>query len=335
MIYTNIVHFFSPFVKGFPAPICEIAGKKQKFAKNLHLGASPARAKTFYLGLQNGGFRDTIGNEIKKGGGCVTGGKELPIAVMDSGVGGISVLCELVKQLPAEDFLYFGDSGNAPYGGRSREEVLALTRAVFARLRARGIKAFVIACNTATSAAAAALRAEAPDLPILGIEPAVKPATLLGAHPNVLVMATPLTLKEEKFGALAARFADVAQVIPCPAAGLVELIEAGVLAGEALHTRLSKIFAPFAGQRVDAVVLGCTHYPHIRDAIAAHFPAGTPILDGGEGTARHTRRRLAALDLLRDSDRAGVVEFYNSSEDETLLALSRDLFERGMKAENK
>lgn len=257
--------------------------------------------------------------------------KDRPIAVMDSGVGGISVLAELVKQMPHEDFLYFGDSENAPYGQKSRDEVLAITRHNLQTLLARGIKAFVIACNTATSAAAYALRREYPNLPIIGIEPAVKPATLVKENPTVLVMATPLTLQEEKFSALAGRFASVARVLPCPCGGLVELIEGGILEGEPLRRKLTELLAPFSQEKADAVVLGCTHYPHIKKEIAAFFPTGTPILDGGEGTARHTKHRLAELDLLQDETHEGTVEFVNSSGDARLVALSEFLFDRAKK----
>ncbi len=254
--------------------------------------------------------------------------KNLPIAVMDSGVGGISVLAALMRELPHEDFLYFGDSKNAPYGKKGRDEVLKITRENLEMLLFRGIKAFVIACNTATSVAAKPLREEYPNLCIVGIEPAVKPAVLMRENPTVLVMATTLTLKEEKFSALAGRFESVARVLSCPCPGLVELIEAGILEGEALRARLGDILSPFSHEKIDAVVLGCTHYPHIKSEIAAFFPKDTPILDGGEGTARQTRRRLAELDLLQDDGHEGRVEFVNSAPSERLLTLSKALLER-------
>ena len=258
--------------------------------------------------------------------------KNLPIAVVDSGVGGISVLAELVKALPHEDFLYFGDSANAPYGTKTRAEVLAITQSNLQMLMQRGIKAFVLACNTATSAAARILREEYPELPIIGVEPAVKPAALLGDNPTVLVMATALTLREEKFNTLVDRFADRARVLPLPCTGLVEMIEAGILEGEELDGYLQGLFAPYKTEKIDAVVLGCTHYPHVRSAIAAHFPAGTPILDGGEGTARQTKKRLSELSLLCERDRAGNVEILNSAPNEALLSLSRSLLERALKS---
>ncbi len=253
--------------------------------------------------------------------------RDLPIAVLDSGVGGISVLAELVRLMPHEDFLYFGDSKNAPYGEKTPEEVLNITRENLKMLLARGIKALVLACNTATGAAARVLRAEFPDLILVGIEPALKPASLLGDRPRVLVMATPLTLKQEKFCTLMARFCDNAEILPLACSGLVELIEAGETSGEELENYLKTLFSPHQDTKIDAVVLGCTHYPHVKAAIAKVLPAGVKILDGSEGTARETRRRLMEMGLLKEEGE-GRVTIENSSGDERLLALSRRLLER-------
>ena len=254
--------------------------------------------------------------------------REYPIAVIDSGVGGISVLRELLRLMPGERFLYFGDSANAPYGSRSRAEVLDITRRNLDILKARGIKALVIACNTATSAAAKVLREENPDLTIIGIEPAVKPAAFLGDAPRVLVMATPLTLREEKFRDLVARYTHRAEVISLPCPGLVELIEAGHLDDAPIDGYFASLFAPYADERIDAVVLGCTHYPHVRDAIARHLPPNVAILDGGEGTARETLRRLREQDLTAPADGVGEVEILNTANDPRLLDLCRTLLER-------
>ena len=163
---------------------------------------------------------------------------ELPIAVFDSGLGGISVLRALVQRLPGEDFLYFGDSANAPYGVRPAEEVRRLTQDVIARLYDRGIKAAVIACNTATSAAIGPLRAAFPDIPVIGIEPALKPA--VAHHRRVLVLATPLTLREEKFAALMQQCAGCAEITPLPCPELVEFVERGELDSPALTAYLAR-----------------------------------------------------------------------------------------------
>ena len=147
-----------------------------------------------------------------------------PIGVLDSGLGGISVLRELVRLMPEEDYLYFGDSKNAPYGTKTAEEVLRLTRNTVSFLLEQGAKAIVVACNTATSVAIRELRQEYPSIPMIGIEPALKPAVEAKAHSTVLVMATPMTLKKEKFSDLMHRYESDAKIIKVPCPGLVELI---------------------------------------------------------------------------------------------------------------
>ncbi len=253
---------------------------------------------------------------------------QLPIAVIDSGVGGISVLRELVSLMPNENYIYFGDSKNAPYGSKSRETVLAITRENLTMLKARGIKALVVACNTATSAAVRILRQDEPELVIVGIEPAIKPPSVELDHPRVLVMATPLTLKEEKFNALVARFSNSEEIIPLPCPHLVEFIENGELDSYALHEYLEKLLAPYINEKIDALVLGCTHYPHIRNAIACHLPHSVKIYDGGEGTARETRRRLEVSELLNPQPGQGKIEIINSSNDQRLIELSEMLLYR-------
>ena len=253
---------------------------------------------------------------------------ELPIAVLDSGIGGISVLRELLRIMPNENYIYYGDSANAPYGKKESREVLELTRNNLSYLKSVGIKALVIACNTATSAAAKALRKENPELPIIGIEPAIKPPAVTLDHPRVLVMATPLTLREKKFCDLVSRFEDKEEIIPLPCDGLAELIERGDLESTEIKEYLKKLFEPYLDTPPDAVVLGCTHYPHIKAAIAECLPKDTLILDGGEGTARHTFKRLSELGLLRSSYKAGRVKILNTSADPRAVILSHSLLYR-------
>ena len=251
---------------------------------------------------------------------------ELPIAVIDSGVGGISVLRELVKIMPEERFLYFGDSKNAPYGTKSRAEVLEITKNNLEFLKERGLKALVVACNTATSAAVRILREENPDLPIVGIEPAIKPASELCDAPRVLVMATPLTLKEEKFQNLVARFAHKGEFIPLPCPGLMELVETGNVASTEIDEYLRKLFAPYIDQRIDGIVLGCTHYPHVRQQIDKIWRGRVAILDGGAGTAREAKRRIAEKGLLRSGK--GEIEIINTKSDEKMIEISKYLLYR-------
>ena len=244
------------------------------------------------------------------------------IAVFDSGVGGISVLRHLVRLMPEERFLYLGDSANAPYGTRSREEVRKLSFDAAEKLQERGIKALVVACNTATSAAINELRYANPGLIVIGIEPALKLAADKFPGGRICVMATPMTLREQKFAALMERCEGKCTIHKLPAPGLVELIEGGKADSPETDALLDKLFGSLKGQ-VDAVVLGCTHYPFAAKALKRVLGPEVALLDGGEGTARETLRRLRLGGLLREGE--GSVTIENSSGREDLLALSREL----------
>ena len=256
-----------------------------------------------------------MGNVIEKA--------ALPIGVFDSGVGGISVLRELVALMPNENYIFFGDSANAPYGTKTLEQVVELVRNDAKYLYDQGIKALVVACNTATSAGIQMLRDTYTDIPVIGIEPALKPAVLSGEHPTVLVMATPMTLREKKFHGLMQRFEMDADIVPLPCPGLMEFVERGELESEALEQYLRNLFAPY--EKVDAVVLGCTHYPFVRGMIHKVLGDGAVLFDGGVGTARETRRQLAERGLLNPSEKQGKVVFENSAKEEALLKLCEDL----------
>lgn len=232
--------------------------------------------------------------------------KNAPIAVVDSGVGGISVLSELLRVMPCENYIYFADSANAPYGVKSRDEVLFIMLENTEALLKMGAKAIVVACNTATSAAVRVMREKYPDLPIVGIEPAIKPAMLVCKHPTVVVMATPLTLKEEKFKNLMSRFAQDEEIIPLACPGLMEIIESGQTDGEVVDAYVRDVFAPLVDKKIDAVVLGCTHYPFIKRALGKFLGDNVVILDGAGGTAREARRRIEAAGLLSDSNNQSI-----------------------------
>jgi len=244
------------------------------------------------------------------------------IAVFDSGVGGVSVLRELLRLMPQERFLYYGDSANAPYGSRTTQQVRELTLEAAHYLVEQGIKALVVACNTATSAAIRQLRQMYPDLIVIGIEPALKLAADRFPGGSIAVMATEVTLREEKFDQLHHRFGAQCRIISVPAPGLVELIEAGHRNDEAVAALLQPLLVPLRG-KVDAVVLGCTHYPFAAQAIGQILGPGTVLLDGGEGTARETRRRLENAGLLRRGQ--GEVEFRTSARDARILQLAKEL----------
>ena len=249
-----------------------------------------------------------------------------PIAVIDSGMGGLSVLRVLREILPCENYIYFGDSANAPYGEKTGDEVMAITDKNIAMLSEMGAKAVVIACNTATSVAAKELRERYKGIPIIGMEPAIKPAAMCAPHPTVLVMATPLTLKREKFLSLLSKYEDKADFINVPCHGLVELVEKGIVDGEEMDKCLDCILTPYQGEKtIDAVVLGCTHYIHAKESIRKKLGAHVTVFDGALGTARETERRLLEAGLLNTSDEKGTLTVLNSSSDPRLADISERL----------
>ncbi len=247
--------------------------------------------------------------------------KDEYIAVFDSGVGGISVLRELVRLMPNERYLYFGDSANSPYGSKTTEQVRQLTLSAAQDLLERGVKALVVACNTATAAAIQILRQAYPDTIIVGIEPALKLAADRFPQGKIGVMATPVTLREEKFHHQLERFPDL-QVCVIQVPGLVELIEQGHRDDDKMEALLTPVLSLYK-DKLDAVVLGCTHYPFAAKTIQHLLGEGTQLLDGGAGTARETMRRLAEQGLLYDGP--GEVQIENSSADPRLLSLSAKL----------
>ena len=250
--------------------------------------------------------------------------KELPIGVFDSGLGGISVLKELMAIMPEEHYLYFGDSANAPYGTRSTEEVRILTLNAAAMLYERGVKALVVACNTATAAAITQIREEYPNIAVVGIEPALKMATDRFPRGHVGIMATQVTLREEKLEHLVCRFPD-ATVEKIPAPGLVELVEQGKAESEETEALLKEILAPYIGQ-LDAIVLGCTHYPFVKDTVQKILGEKVKVLDGGAGTARQTKRLLEERGWLRSGE--GSLRMENSSGRPELIKLGMELLHR-------
>ncbi len=251
-----------------------------------------------------------------------------PIAVFDSGVGGISVLSELAALMPQESFLYYGDSANAPYGSRTVQEVCDLTDTHVGALVRRGVKAVVIACNTATGAAITYLRQKYAGIPVIGIEPAIKPAAEAFPGGRVLVLATPMTLASDKFRALMEKYAVTAEIVPVPCPRLARLIESGILSGPTLTDYLTEIILPYRDRPADAVVLGCTHYPFIRDTVAA-VTGTAQIFDGGPGTARETRHQLQLHGMLTDADTPGSIEIDNSDPTPARLAFCERLFAEG------
>lgn len=222
-----------------------------------------------------------------------------PIGIFDSGVGGISVLKTALELLPKERFVYYGDSAHAPYGTRPEEEVRVLARNVTDFLLNKGCKAIVIACNTATCAAAQTLRQENADLIIVGMEPALKLAHDTCPEGTIAVLATPLSLSSAKYRALYEKYGEHSVSVPC--AGLMELVEKGETDSAEVTEYLSEKLGPFLTDgSLSAVVLGCTHYVFLKDAVKRVVGDRVRVLDGNEGTVRQLMRRLDEQGLLND-----------------------------------
>ncbi len=220
----------------------------------------------------------------------------LRVGVFDSGVGGLSVLRALRLHLPQAHFVYLADSGHAPYGERSNDFVLErsrrLTRHLLQTMHCRGV---VIACNTATAAAVQQLREDWPGVPLVGVEPGVKPAVALSHNQRIGVMATTATLQSPRFHTLVQAHAAAAQVMAQPCPGLALAIEQGDLRAPDIRRLLAQYCGQLRDKQVDTVVLGCTHYAFVHDQIAELLGAGVRIVDTAEAVALQAARRFSAL----------------------------------------
>jgi glutamate racemase len=214
-----------------------------------------------------------------------------PVGIFDSGIGGLSVAREIRRELPSEDLLYLNDSAYVPYGDRTVDEVRARTLAGGRWLERRGAKLLVVACNTASGAALELLR-ERLSIPVVGLEPAVKPGVAMSRNGRIGVMATVGTLRSERYARLVEAYANGSQVIAAPCPGLADLIEDGHLDDDVLRGRMPEWTGALKQAGVDTVVLGCTHYPFVREQIAAALGPDVQIIDSGPAIARQTARVL-------------------------------------------
>jgi len=233
----------------------------------------------------------------------------MKIGFFDSGVGGITVLSEALKLLPEENYIYYADTEHVPYGIRNREEVLKNILEAVEFISQEGIKALVVACNTATSIAISELRSRY-CFPVLGMEPAVKPALEKNGSKRIMVCATPLTLHEEKYQNLMVRLghADMVDGVALPE--LVEYAENFIFDEKIINEYLKRKFCSYDLNRFGTVVLGCTHFPFYRDSFQKVFPPGTEIIDGSTGTVKYLKKILVERDLCEKG--GGDIIFYSS-----------------------
>jgi glutamate racemase len=250
-----------------------------------------------------------------------------PIGVFDSGVGGLSVLHEIRKALPAEDLLYVADSGHAPYGDKSQQFIEARSIAITEFLLRQNAKAIVVACNTATGAAVATLRAKFL-MPIIAMEPAVKPAATNTKTGVIGVMATSRTLVSENFVKLFARYGEDVEILGQACPGLVERVEAGDLSGDQTRQLLERYVLPLLQQRADTIVLGCTHYPFLAPLIQDIVGPEVAIIDSAAAVARQLRRRLEVAGLLADESNKGTECFWTSGDLEKAKPLVSQLWKQ-------
>lgn len=218
------------------------------------------------------------------------------VGVFDSGLGGLSVLSVLHRTLPGHPMLYVADSGNAPYGERADEFVTGRTLAVGRHLVDSGAKLLVVACNTATAVAVAALRERWPDTPVVGVEPAIKPAVKASASGRIGVMATPATLRSAKFQRLLDAHGAGAFIVLQPCPGLAGQIERGDLDSPEVVAMIESFCAPLRAANVDTVVLGCTHYPFVRRHIQAAMGPAVELIDTAWPVSRQAARLLGVAE---------------------------------------
>ena len=237
-----------------------------------------------------------------------------PIGVFDSGVGGISVLKHIRAAMPSEHLLYVADSKFAPYGSKTPEFIRERADAIAGFLMEKGAKALVVACNTATAAAAEYLRSQHA-IPIIAMEPAVKPAAQVTKTGVIGVLATSGTLKSAQFAALLEHYGQQVQVVTQACHGLVECIERGDLTGAETEALLSRYIQPLLDAHADTIVLGCTHYPFVRPLIEKLVGPDVALVDTGRAVARHLKHRLEALQLCAPQAAEGSVEFWSNSLD--------------------
>jgi glutamate racemase len=248
-----------------------------------------------------------------------------PLGVFDSGIGGLSVLRALLAQLPREPIIYLADQGRVPYGPRPILEVRHFTEQLTRRLIERGVKAIVVACNTASAAGLRHIRAVFPAMPIIGMEPAVKPAAEHTRTGIVGVLATPATFQGELYASVVERFAQDVSLLQHAPLGLVEQIEKGNFRGAETRRLLEAALLPMLAQGIDTIVLGCTHYPFVIPLIEDICGPGVRVIDPSPAIARQTAKILAEHSLLTPAAGAPPLEFLTTGDPACMQAQIKTL----------
>lgn len=257
-----------------------------------------------------------------------------PIGVFDSGVGGLSVFRAIREELPSEDLIYVGDSGFAPYGDRSHDFVQTRATAITEFLVREGSKAVVVACNTATGIAVDLLRSRFPEMPIVAVEPAVKPAAARTQTGVVGVLATSGTLASPNVTRLLNKYGVDVEILTQAGLGLVEQVEKGELSGERTRALVQQLVRPMIEQGADVLVLGCTHYPFLRAEIQEAAGSGVEIMDPATAVARELRRRLDTAGLLdAGGGRRSTERFLTSGAPAEVSAIMSQLLGRPIEVE--
>ncbi len=252
-----------------------------------------------------------------------------PIGIFDSGIGGTSIWKEIHKLLPHENTIYLADSKNAPYGQKSKEEIIALSCKNTEELLKQGCKLIVVACNTATTNAIKELR-EKYDVPFIGIEPAIKPAAHRTETQTIGILATKGTLNSELFNKAVATYSNI-KIVEQIGYNLVQLIEEGKIESEEMTELLQKYLKPMVEANIDYLVLGCTHYPYLIPQIKKIIPKHIKIIDSGEAVAKQTQKILQKNDLLNHSEDKNTQTFYTNSDAtvlKSILGFSENVFEK-------
>ncbi|MEY3814185.1 MAG: hypothetical protein RJA18_650 [Pseudomonadota bacterium] len=251
------------------------------------------------------------------------------IGVFDSGVGGLSILDEALQQLPHHNYIYFADSANAPYGDKPPQWIAERSLQICRYLMEQDCSAIVVACNTATAEAIATIRSTL-DIPIIGVEPGIKPAAMQSQNGIVGVLATEATLNSDKFNALLATLPEHCQFIKQAGAGLVPLIEAGLIETPEMQALLRSHLKPILDQGADTLVLGCTHYPFLKKMIRAVVGDSMTLIDTSDAVVRQLLRQIHQQGLIVSSKHSPKLSLLSTANADTLEAMAERLLHRDL-----